>query len=143
MDKKKNRPSAATLERTGAETAALAGATFSKTDFITAAAGRQPKVAALLGQGKDHGIKRTTLAELIGVNERVLRRRIQLERKAGALILADCEHGYFLPGSVDELRRFTRQMQHRAGEVLAAVRAAEDALARIEGQEIMEGWRDG
>ena len=126
-----------------AETAALEGVAFSKTNSTTDGAVRQLQVADLLERGKDHGIKRTTLAELVGVNERVLRRRIQQERKAGSLILSDCEHGYFLPGSVNELRHFTRQMRHRAGEVLAVVKVAEAALARIEGQETIAGWYDG
>lgn len=142
MKAKETRPSAATLERERAERTA-GRASIPTCDFNTATAGRQFQVASLLERGKDHGIKRTDLAELVGVDERVLRRKIQQERKTGALILADCSHGYFLPGSMDELRCFTRQMQHRAGEVLAAARAAEAALAHVEGQEVMEGWSDG
>lgn len=136
------RPAAGTAERAGTGIITRQAST-PNFNFTTAAAGRQFQVASLLEQGKDHGIKRTDLAELVGVDERVLRRKIQQERKTGALILADCSHGYFLPGSMDELRRFTRQMQHRAGEVLAAARAAEAALAHVEGQEVMEGWHDG
>ena len=94
----------------------------------------------LLHPGAENGIKLSELVKLTGQEERIVRRRIQAERKAGKLILSDCLHGYFLPASEQEARRFIRSMSGRAAEIAAVSRAAEAALADMDGQEHMEGW---
>ena len=94
----------------------------------------------LLHPGAENGIKLSELVKLTGQEERIVRRRIQAERKAGKLILSDCLHGYFLPASEQEARRFIRSMSGRAAEIAAVSRAAEAALAEMAGQEHMEGW---
>lgn len=80
------------------------------------------------------------LVQITGEDERMIRRRIQAERKAGALILSDCKNGYFRPADARDVQRFIRSMSRRAREISEISRAAEDALARTTGQEIMEGW---
>lgn len=73
-------------------------------------------------------------------DERSIRRRIQQERKDGKLIMADCQHGYFLPEGESDVRRFIGSMSNRAKEITAVSRAAEDALLKLTGQETFKGW---
>lgn len=100
-------------------------------------------ISDLLHPGAENGVKLTELAALTNQDERIVRRRIQAERKAGKLILSDCLHGYFLPASEQEARRFIRSMSGRAAEIAAVSRAAEAALADMAGQERIAGWNDG
>ena len=46
----------------------------------------------LLHEGSENGMTLTELVQLTGEDERTIRRRIQAERKAGKLILADCKN---------------------------------------------------
>lgn len=98
------------------------------------------QIFELLHVGAENALTLRELVQLIGEDERSLRRRIQAERKAGKLILSDCLHGYFLPASEQEARRFIRSMSGRAAEIAAVSRAAEAALADLSGQTMVEGW---
>lgn len=98
------------------------------------------QIFELLHVGAENALTLRELVQLTGEDERSIRRRIQAERKAGKLILSDCLHGYFLPASEQEARRFIRSMSGRAAEIAAVSRAAEVALADITGQECLEGW---
>lgn len=79
---------------------------------------------------------------MTGQDERIVRRRIQAERKAGKLILSDCLHGYFLPERPEDVQRFARSMGRRAAEIAHIARAAEAALADMAGQTVVEGWNN-
>ena len=138
MNTKENRPDAATSERIRAEKAACAGASFPYHDFTTIPRRRQ--VASFLRVGRSRGIRRNDLANMMGLDERELRRQIQRERQQGTLIISDCHNGYFLPETTEEIRIFVAQMRHRAKEINAVTQAAEVELARMEGQETLEGW---
>lgn len=105
--------------------------------------GRFLFVFDLLHPGAENGTTLKELVKLTGQDERIVRRRIQAERKAGKLILSDCLHGYFLPATEQEARRFIRSMSGRASEIAAVSRAAEAALADLVGQEQIKGWNDG
>lgn len=98
------------------------------------------QIFELLHVGAENALTLRELVQLTGEDERSIRRRIQAERKAGKLILSDCLHGYFLPASEQEARRFIRSMSRRAAEIAAVSRAAEAALADMSGQECLEGW---
>ena len=93
-----------------------------------------------LHEGAENGLTLTELVQLTGEDERSIRRRIQRERKAGKLILSDNQSGYFLPATEDEVKRFIRSMSRRAREISAVAVVAEDALARMTGQESLGGW---
>lgn len=114
--------------------------TMYPTSDFTISAGNVLHISDLLHPGAENGIKLLELASLVGEDERIVRRRIQAERKAGKLILSDCLHGYFLPASEQEARRFIRSMSGRAAEIAAVSRAAEAALADLSGQTMVEGW---
>lgn len=137
-DKQKARPVGVPTRR-AAGTAALGTTTVSKVDFNEKTVSSQG-ISALLGRGAENGLTLGDLVRMTGLNERVIRARIQAERKAGVLILADCQNGYFLPTSENEVRRFIRSMSHRAREISAISCAAEDALIRLSGQTRVEGW---
>lgn len=102
--------------------------------------GKTLQISEMLRVGAENGIKLPELVKLTGQEERIVRRRIQAERKAGKLILSDCLHGYFLPATEQEARRFIRSMSGRAAEIAAVSRAAEAALADLSGQTMVEGW---
>lgn len=97
-------------------------------------------ISDLLQTGAENGLTLQDLVKLTGQDERSIRRQIQMERKAGQLILSNCKDGYFLPASEDEVRRFIRSMSRRSREIAAVSRAAEDVLAGLAGQEKMEDW---
>lgn len=97
-------------------------------------------ISDLLHVGAENALTLRELVQLTGEDERSIRRRIQAERKAGKLILSDCLHGYFLPASEQEARRFIRSMSGRAAEIAAVSRAAEAAPADMAGQTMVEGW---
>ena len=97
-------------------------------------------ISDLLHVGAENALTLRELVQLTGEDERSIRQRIQAERKAGKLILSDCLHGYFLPASEQEARRFIRSMSGRAAEIAAVSRAAEAALADMAGQTMVEGW---
>ena len=94
----------------------------------------------LLHTGAENGMTLRELVALTGMNERVVRLKIQQERKAGKLILSNSRDGYFLPASPRDVQRFARSMSRRAAEIASIARAAESALADMSGQECLEGW---
>lgn len=100
-------------------------------------------ISDLLHEGAEKGTTLAELVQLTGEDERSIRRRIQAERKAGKLILADCKNGYFLPTSTLDIQRFIRSMSRRSREIAAISHAAEDALLKMTGQETLRGWQNG
>ena len=80
------------------------------------------------------------LVAATGLNERVVRFKIQQERKDGKLILSNNRDGYFLSECPEDVRRFARSMSRRAAEITGVARAAEAALADLAGQAQIAGW---
>ena len=97
-------------------------------------------ISDLLHKGRNNGLTLQDLVKLTGMDERTIRRKIHVERKSGILIMADCVHGYFLPEDTYDVRRFIHSMSNRSKEIAAVSRAAEDALAKMENQEQINGW---
>ena len=100
-------------------------------------------ISDLLHEGAEKGTTLAELVQLTGEDERSICRRIQAERKAGKLILADCKNGYFLPTSTLDIQRFISSMSRRSREIAAISHAAEDALLKMTGQETLWGWQNG
>ena len=97
-------------------------------------------ISDLLHTGAENGTTLRELVALTGMNERVVRLKIQQERKAGKLILSNSRDGYFLSERPENVQRFARSMSRRAAEIANIARAAEAALADMSGQECLEGW---
>lgn len=130
MTEKENRPTAATGERAGMETAA-GQAAISMSHCNTAAGNGQQKIADLLSRGAENGVPKKHLMALTGYHDRELRLMVEAERKRGIPILADCVHGYFLPASKAEIDSFCRSMRGRAAEIVAVANAVEKAAGRM------------
>lgn len=101
---------------------------------------KTPSISDLLHSGAKNGTTLRELVALTGMNERVVRLKIQQERRAGKLILSNNRDGYFLPETPEDVQRFARSMSRRAAEIASIARAAETALADMTGQECLEGW---
>lgn len=121
-----------------------AGRKIPQDDFSTDSSKKREEkyqlISDLLHKGRNNGLTLQDLVKLTGMDERTIRRKIHVERKSGILIMADCVHGYFLPEDTYDVRRFIHSMSNRSREIAAVSRAAEDALAKMENQEQIEGW---
>lgn len=91
---------------------------------------KKTSIYDLLPVGAENAVSRRELSTLTGIENRQLRRQIAKERRAGALILSSSEinGGYYRAASREELQRYVRSMQSRCREILAAIRAAQEAL---------------
>lgn len=85
------------------------------------------RIADLLSHGPENGVTLRHLEKLTDLPGREVRRQIERERRAGALILSDNKSGYFLSADPAEAQRFARSMKHRAREILRTARAIEGA----------------
>lgn len=101
---------------------------------------KTPSISDLLHSGTENGTTLRELVALTGMDERLVRLKIQQERKDGKLILSNNRDGYFLPETTEDVQRFARSMSRRAAEIASIARAAEAALADMSGQECLEGW---
>ena len=141
-DRKENAHSAAATTEQAAEN--NAGRKIPQSDFNTDSSKKREEkcelISDLLHKGRNNGLTLQDLVKLTGMDERTIRRKIHVERKSGMLIMADCVHGYFLPEDTYDVRRFIHSMSNRSKEIAAVSRAAEDALAKMENQEQIEGW---
>lgn len=121
-----------------------AGRKIPQDDFSTDSSKKREEkcelISDLLHKGRNNGLTLQDLVKLTRMDERTIRRKIHVERKRGILIMADCVHGYFLPEDAYDVRRFIHSMSNRSKEIAAVSRAAEDALAKMENQEQIEGW---
>ena len=79
---------------------------------------RQPGlIESLLTPGAENAVPLQHLAKITELPARQVRQHIQAERLRGAQILADSEHGYFLPQTQEDVESFYRSMLHRAAEI--------------------------
>jgi hypothetical protein len=124
--KEKSRPGDCST-RTAAETAACERAAVPYEDCTMSAAVRQIRIADLLPHGAENGVNLHHLEKMTGLDGREVRRQIERERRAGALIVSNNKDGYYLTDDPAEAQRFARSMQHRAREILRTARAIEEA----------------
>lgn len=113
---------------TGRAEMAAGQAAISTSNFTTGSAQRQPGfIASLLLYGPENGLTLKDLVHMTQWPERLIRKEIEVEQRAGALIISDNAHGYYLTDDPAEAQRFARSMQHRAREILRTARAIEGA----------------
>ena len=140
-DNKNARPAGGTAGQAAENNA---GRKIPQSDFNTDSSKKREEkcelISDLLHKGRNNGLTLQDLVKLTGMDERTIRRKIHVERKSGILIMADCVHGYFLPEDAYDVRRFIHSMSNRSKEIAAVSRAAEDALAKMENQEQINGW---
>jgi len=82
-------------------------------------------IADLLSHGAGNGVTLRHLEHLTGQDGRTIRRQIEIERRRGIPICADCKSGYFLPDGENEKIRCVQSMRGRAREILRTASAIE------------------
>lgn len=92
-----------------------------------------------LKAGEEHAVSNRELSERFGMSERVIRKHVHDERRAGLPILSGI-HGYYLPSQdPEEARREATaflKMQDKAGRTHRGTAAAiRQAMAQIGGAE--------
>lgn len=119
MTEKKNaRPTAPTAGQAVENGTAYQTAHASTEDNTTfGGTGQRFRVADLLPTGQQNAVPLRHLKELTHLPGREVRRLIQQERRAGALILSDNLRGYFVAADEEEVRQFVKSMRRRAAEV--------------------------
>lgn len=128
MQRKKNaRPDVGASERAGLEAETWQATASITKDTTAPLSGQALKISSLLSHGAENGVTLRHLEKLADLPGREVRRQIERERRAGALIISDNQHGYFLTDDPAEAQRFARSMQHRAREILRTARAIEGA----------------
>ena len=105
----------------------------------TTSAAKAPQIFSLLQTGAENGVTLRELVALTGMNERLVRLKIQQERKDGKLILSNSKDGYFLPENPEDVQCFARSVLRRAAEIASIARAAEATLADLAGREAIAG----
>lgn len=127
MSEKEKAPTREATQVEAAETAA-GQAAISISNFTTAAADRQPGfIAGLLLYGPENGQRLKDLVHITQWPERAIRKEIEVERRAGALIMSDNRNGYFLTDDPAVARKFVHSMRHRARQIWSTARATEAA----------------
>lgn len=93
---------------------------------------RQPGfIERLLLYGVENGQTLKDLEHITGWPGRAIRKAIETERRAGAVIISDNAHGYYLTDDPAEAQRFTRSMLHRSREIAQTARAVERAAGLL------------
>lgn len=132
MNTKEKAPTREATRAEAAETAAFGRAAISCSHCTTAAADRQPGfIEKVLLYGAENG---QTLRDLVHITqwpERAIRKEIEVERRAGALIISDNAHGYYLTDDPAEAQRFAHSMLHRSREIARTARAIEKAAGLL------------
>lgn len=122
MTQKENCPGAATPEQMEME--GFGEASVSKINYSTF----RELISSILSTGQENAIPRRELEAMTGLDGRTIRLMIERERRNGALILSDCQRGYFLAGSETEKQIFVRSMRARAMEILKTVACVEHGV---------------
>lgn len=103
--------------QSGAGTACGAATTSTNYNNTQRTGGQPGKIERLLSHGAENAVPLQHLVKLMDKPARQVRQQIQAERLRGAQILADNEHGYFLPGKQEDVEQFYRSMLRRAAEI--------------------------
>lgn len=132
-EQKRTRPGAGTPRRAKLEAGTEQATTSMTHDTTTSPPGQAVKIADLLGHGQNAAVPLRHLKELAGLPGREVRRMIEAERRAGALIISDNRHGYFLADTQEEVNQFVKSMLRRSGEIARTARMVGQA-AEIGGE---------
>lgn len=125
--KEKTRPTAATVERAGAEKAA-GNTSIPISQYTTDPGHGQPSIADYLGHDRESARKGRELCAALDMDSRTLRQRIEVERRRGAAIVADNRSGYWLTNDPAEAQALVRSMRARAREILKTAQAVEKSM---------------
>ena len=92
-----------------------------------------------LGIGRENAISRAALIRATGMPDRALRLEIAALRRSDAVVLADV-NGYYLPGSIEEVRAFIRQEESRARSTFQSIQSARQLEMEMQGAGQLKMW---
>lgn len=85
----------------------------------------------MLDTGEQNARTAKELARIIGTDRRSISLLVESERRAGKPICASCDSktpGYYIPATREEMERYCRRLQHRAGEIFKTRAACIETL---------------
>lgn len=83
------------------------------------------EIMDILPEGKNNAISAEALTRMLQLrSKRELQKRIEKERKAGALILSSTTGGYYTSHNRTEVQEFVRTLESRARHTFLAIRTA-------------------
>lgn len=106
----------------GCQQMAFAGVFGYDSDFITGRTDPQ-LISDFLMHGSVNAVPLRELERMTGLDGRVIRRKIQQERKDGSCICVNNMDGYFLAATETEREMCVRSMRHRGLEVIRTAQA--------------------
>lgn len=128
---KKSAPGAGT-PKSGGEKGCWQASDNPHSNFTTGPrAGQAGIIAGLLLYGSENGLTLQDLRRITGWPERTIRKAIEVERRAGALIISNNRDGYYLSDDPSEAARFVRSMKHRAAQIRQTATAIEKAAGLL------------
>ena len=74
----------------------------------------------MLDTGEQNARTARELAKVLNTDRRQISSLVEQERRAGKPICATCDSktpGYYIPATREDMERYCRQLQHRAGEI--------------------------
>lgn len=93
------------------------------------------EIVDILPEGKNNAISAETLTKMLQLpSKRELQKRIERERKAGALILSSSKGGYYTSHNRKEVQEFCKTLESRAKHTFLAMRPAKRFLKETTSQ---------
>ncbi len=123
-EKEKAAPTAPTVESGKDEQTILTGFKLTN-DFITEYEAPQDSVASILQRGREHAMTARELSKITGMPIRRVTLKICAERRAGAPILSDNQHGFWLAENTEELIDCVHRLLARAAQIHKTAREME------------------
>lgn len=80
-------------------------------------------IMSILSEGEENAVKVRQLSKILDLSGRDITICINALRRSGEVICSSCQ-GYFLPSTVDDVKRFYRQMTSRQREIEKAKQSA-------------------
>lgn len=94
------------------------------------------EIMDILPEGKNNAISAEALTSMLQLrSKRELQKRIERERKAGALILSSTTGGYYTSHNRAEVQAFVKTLESRAKHTFLALRTARRFLKATEAEQ--------
>lgn len=92
-----------------------------------------------LASGKENAISTADLCKRLDLkSSRELRKLVEIERKAGKVILSSSTGGYYKAANKAEIEEFVKMTERKGIHTLAAVQSAKKALEVLDGQQTVK-----
>lgn len=91
-------------------------------------------ILSCIHKGRRNAIKQKDLKRLSGMDERNIRRTIELLRRRGYIIVSD-NNGYYFPETVGELESYVKKTDKQARSIFFTLQTARKELKRLKDEE--------